>query len=467
MLSHLISTYGYVIVALLVTLEGFGVPVPGETALVTAAALAANGKLDIAGVILASSLGTVLGGSGGYWIGRTGGLALVLRYGRFVRLDAAKLETARGFFGRHGSKTVFLGRFVALLRILAAILAGVTEMPFGRFTLYNAAGGIAWTLVFATLGFIFGKNLPRLERTLGRATGVLAIAGAIAVVVFLAWRYVRAHADELWRDEQSLWKRTVARPGLQRRLSHFPRLRGFLAARFTPGEALGLHLTLGLMISVLALIAFTLITKSVVGGRSLARLDLRLAAQLHRSATPAGILFARVFSILGALPAMYALGLSVGAVLLVKGQRLPLVGWFVGLGGGGLLTTLLKFLIHRPRPAWSDPYASEPTWAFPSGHASGAIIGYGLVAYFLALLVKPRWLQVSIVVAATLLVVGIGWSRLYLGVHYFSDVVSGFAAGGLWLSIVVSGLEVARRGSATADAGARNDGSDAALNTQT
>jgi len=111
-IQHLLETYGYVAVLVLVGLESLGVPLPGETALLTASAYAAAGHLSIAGVIAAAAVGAVLGDAGAYWIGRTGGLALVRRYGRLLRVDDAKLERAQKFFQRHGGKTVFLGRFV-------------------------------------------------------------------------------------------------------------------------------------------------------------------------------------------------------------------------------------------------------------------------------------------------------------------------------------------------------------------
>ena len=106
MIQHLLETYGYLAVLLLVGLESLGIPLPGETALLTASAYAATGHLSIVGVIAAAAIGAVLGDAGGYWIGRTGGLALVRRYGRLFRIDDAKLERAQNFFQRHGGKTV-------------------------------------------------------------------------------------------------------------------------------------------------------------------------------------------------------------------------------------------------------------------------------------------------------------------------------------------------------------------------
>lgn len=183
MIPGLVSSYGYIFLFVLVGIESFGIPVPGETALVTAAAIAATGKLDIVGVVAAASAGAIVGDNIGYWIGRKGGIALVRRFGKRLHVDEAKLDRAHRFFQRHGAKAVFLGRFIALLRSWAAALAGVGRMPYGIFTSYNALGGVVWATVFGTLGFLFGRNLPLLRHYLGRVSiGVVAVVATGGVI---------------------------------------------------------------------------------------------------------------------------------------------------------------------------------------------------------------------------------------------------------------------------------------------
>jgi membrane protein DedA with SNARE-associated domain len=187
--GHLIQEYGYVIVALLVAAENLGLPLPGESALITAAAFAAHGGLWLPGVIIASTTGTIVGGSGGYWIGRAGGVRLVHRIGKFIGVGDAEIQKGHEFFEKHGAKTVFLARFVAILRIVVGLLAGVTEMPFLRFTLYNALGGACWSVAIALLAYAFGANLPRLHRLLG--TGGLIAAAAVLLAILIAFRLRR------------------------------------------------------------------------------------------------------------------------------------------------------------------------------------------------------------------------------------------------------------------------------------
>lgn len=186
-LTHFIERYGYVAVALLVTLEGFGLPLPGETAVVTAAAFAARGSLNIVGVAIAATIGAVLGGSGGYWVGRIGGRGLLVRHGHLIRLDADRLARTEKYFEHHGAKTVFFARFVALLRIFGSLMAGVAHMPFPTFTLVNFAGGLLWAVTFSAVGFMFGKNLSKLDNYLGEISIVLLVLVVGGVLVY-RWR---------------------------------------------------------------------------------------------------------------------------------------------------------------------------------------------------------------------------------------------------------------------------------------
>jgi membrane protein DedA with SNARE-associated domain len=190
-IASLIHSYGYYVLFLLVALESLGIPLPGETALVTAAAAAALGGLSIVGVIAVAAAAAIIGDNIGYWIGREGGLALVRRFGARLHLDTGKVERVRGYFVRHGAKTVFFGRFIALLRTWAAVMAGVGCMRYRTFMFWNALGGVVWASVVGVLGYIFGRDLPALERHLSRASWALValvVAGGVVLLVLRSRR---------------------------------------------------------------------------------------------------------------------------------------------------------------------------------------------------------------------------------------------------------------------------------------
>jgi membrane protein DedA with SNARE-associated domain len=185
-LVHWLTAYGYAVVFVLIALESVGIPLPGETALLTASALAAQGRLRIALVIATASLAAIIGDNVGYWIGRRGGPALVARFGRVLRVDQHAMDRVRTFFAEHGAKTVFLGRFVALVRTWTALVAGAAQMPYGSFTAYNALGGVVWSICFGSIGYVFGRNLPLVERYVGR-TGLVLIAVAVLLTGGAVW----------------------------------------------------------------------------------------------------------------------------------------------------------------------------------------------------------------------------------------------------------------------------------------
>lgn len=444
-LAGLVARYGYATVAGIITLEGIGLPVPGETILITAAAVAARGELSILGVVLAAFAGVVLGGSGGYWIGRAGGLKLLRRHGKLFHMDAQRLDRAHHYFERHGAWTVFIARFVALLRMLAGVLAGVGCMGFARYSVANAAGGLAWAGVFGALGYEFGTNLPLLERYGARASLVVALLVAIVAGLVILWRRFGRCSDALWGAGRKLHDSVVARPLVRRELERHPRLWRFVAARFAPGEYLGLHLTLGLLISLAALWLFGGITEDVIHHDPLTRFDLSVLQWFQRLGSPAGDRVAVVVSLVGSPVAMVVVAL-LGALLLAwRRLWLVFVGWVVAFGGGGVLDAALKLIVRRPRPPGATAFLHGMTFSFPSGHSMGSLIGYGMLAYVVTILwVRHRAGRIVVVAATAVLVLAIGTSRLYLGVHYFSDVVGGYAAGVLWLAACVSGVEVAR-----------------------
>ena len=195
LLTHLLDTWGYLAVFAFVAIESSGIPFPGETMLVTAAVYAGSGHLSISLVIGAAALGAIIGDNLGHWAGREGGRPLLNRYGKYLHLDEAKLQRADDFFARHGDKTVFLGRFVAVLRAWAAFLAGVNRMPWPKFLVFNAAGGICWAILYGILAYELGSNLPLLHRLL-RDLGVGSIVLAVAVVAVLVLLHRRARRFE-------------------------------------------------------------------------------------------------------------------------------------------------------------------------------------------------------------------------------------------------------------------------------
>jgi membrane protein DedA with SNARE-associated domain len=192
-LNRLISTYGYWIVGLIVGLESMGLPLPGETTLVLAALYSgSHHDVSIGAVIASAAMGAIVGDNVGFWLGREFGYRLLLRYGRYVGLSERRIKLGQYLFMRHGGKVVFFGRFIPILRILAGVLAGINRMPWRRFLIANAAGGIIWSGVLGVSAYSFGKVLLRIT---GPMTIVLLILGAAILVGF--GLFIRSHEGQL------------------------------------------------------------------------------------------------------------------------------------------------------------------------------------------------------------------------------------------------------------------------------
>ena len=182
--DHLVSSLGYWAVFLLVAAESLGVPLPGETALIVAGAYAGQTHHLNPWIIFAvASAAAITGDNVGFWIGDKGGYRLAKRYGRKVRLDERKLKLARFVFDCHGTKVVFFGRFVSILRTYAAFLAGTSRMRWRRFLPANAAGGVVWAAIYTFAAYEAGTTLRHLSGKIDVALGAAAVVVIVAVLV--------------------------------------------------------------------------------------------------------------------------------------------------------------------------------------------------------------------------------------------------------------------------------------------
>jgi membrane protein DedA with SNARE-associated domain len=197
-LADLISAHGYGIVAIVVALESMGIPAPGETVLVAAAVFAGTTqRLSIGWVIVAAAIGAIVGDNLGYVIGRKFGHAILVRFGHFVRIDEKRIKLGQYLFARHGGTVVFFGRFVAVLRALAALLAGINCMPWRQFLFFNAAGGVLWATAYGMAPYFFGERVQRLHGTV--AVVGLALAATACVGAF--W-WLRRHEATLTAEAE-------------------------------------------------------------------------------------------------------------------------------------------------------------------------------------------------------------------------------------------------------------------------
>lgn len=276
--------------------------------------------------------------------------------------------------------------------------------------------------------------------------GLVVFLAVFVSGLLLGWGWLEKNIAGVAAAVERIRKRIIATRAVQRFKAHYPKLARFFAARFERGEYLGLHLTVGFFFVLAGLVAFATITQNVVEQASITQTDMTVYEWLHAHATLPGYGGWSVISALGSGLALSVLGVGVALLLLLRRRWVVLGGWAAAILGSGLLDGAFKVVIRRPRPATALDFLSHASWSFPSGHSMSSLVTYGMLAYLCTLMIKGRKpLQIGVLLGALLLILGIGFSRMYLGVHYFSDVLGGFAGGALWLSACVSSLEVARR----------------------
>jgi membrane protein DedA with SNARE-associated domain len=202
-LAPLLDHWGYLAVGFLIFIEDFGVPAPGETVLIAASVYAGAGRLNIVAVAIVGLVAAVLGDNTGYAIGRFGGRALVLRFGRYVRLTEERLARAESFSTRHGGKIVVVARFVEGLRQANGIVAGITRMRWLRFLAFNTLGAALWVATWTSVGYLAGNHIQAIYTQVNRYALYLLAAAALAIIALIIRHHLRARHDDAGGDEET------------------------------------------------------------------------------------------------------------------------------------------------------------------------------------------------------------------------------------------------------------------------
>lgn len=187
LLEPYLTSYGYPVLFLVIFVESFGIPAPGQTLLIAAAVLAGHGKLNIAAVCITAFCAAVMGDSLGYWIGLKGGHRLILRFGKYVRVGEPELRRMEAAFARFGGWFVSFARFFEVLRQVNGIVAGTAEMPFRRFLLFNAAGACLWVLVWGLGPWRLGRHVKKIADYYDEASTFFIVALLVVLLALLIW----------------------------------------------------------------------------------------------------------------------------------------------------------------------------------------------------------------------------------------------------------------------------------------
>lgn len=413
-----------------------GVVLPGSFLVDLSGVLVHRGILDFIDLLWFVALGSWIGSYGSFRFGQR----VAIDNGGKPRFDPTGSPTfakALSLFRRHGAIAILLGRFSGPVAGLVPFAAGFSGMPRRRFLVLSAIGAVPYAIVHVALGYGASELLARLSPALAReAVALVAVLLALALLWIVLMRIIRLLPSVLVILTAAL-RGMLTEPSVAGWLSARPRLVSFVSARLSPSHFHGLPLTLTL--AALAGLGGLWLGSTIdyLSGDPIIRADRNIASLLHSLQTPFGLeIAARVTAIGGWLVAL-CIFVAFALAFWFLGQRALALGLGVATLGETATVSVLKPLFGRIRP--SVAHFTETSASFPSGHAALSVALFGFLAYAAcrARLLGPR----SAVPVAGLLILSIGFSRLYLGEHYLSDVVNGFLVGAIWLVVGIAASE--------------------------
>jgi membrane protein DedA with SNARE-associated domain len=439
-IGRMLGPWTYLVVGVLAFLETgafVGLVAPGETTVIVGGVIAGQGEISLSVLIAITWTCAVAGDLASYTAGRKLGRGWLLRHGDRVKITEERLEQVERFFEKRGGATILIGRFIGFVRALAPFIAGTSRMPLRRFLPYDVLGAGAWAATFATLGYVFWHSFDKLTTYVSRglfafATVVVVIA-AIATLVQLRRDPAKRERVRAWleeREDRRGWRPVVRLAGPVWRLIGRPAASGidvatrFGAGRLTPGR-LGLELTTLLALGAVGTYTFFLIG-SITSQPGLPRIDEMAADLAVDLAVDPLTDIAKVVTEIGSFPVVAAAALAT-AIWAATRRR------WIDAGALVLGTALLWLFVHVAKAAYDRArpeggLVDVANAAYPSGHTAYAVT---LVACATVLVrAGSGWaVRFAAVTVAIVLVAVVGVTRVYLRVHYLTDVLGGVALG--------------------------------------
>jgi membrane protein DedA with SNARE-associated domain/membrane-associated phospholipid phosphatase len=402
-----------------------GLVVPGETVMLLGGAVAGQGAIDVYLLIAVAWFAAWAGDTTSFFIGRRLGREFVLQHGPRFGIGHERFEKVEDYFSRHGGKTIFIGRFISLVRAFAPFIAGSSGMRYRAFVPYSILGCGLWASAHILIGYFFSRSIDTAAKYAGKGAFLLGTLIVVVVGTVVLVRHFRVEENRReavrWMDGHAATRWLVV---LGRRFR--PQLR-FLWDRVTPGGTFGLEFTS--LMATLSVALFVLIAYAVVVGREPGPTPGDMTAMEVVESLRTGWLtdVAKVVTALGS--GVFVWGLTVVCAAFLAARR-RWVEFSVLIAGMTLLSVgfhEIKAAVDRPRPP--GPLISASGSSFPSGHAAHSIL-YVWLAVMIVMRLRPGMARGAAVVAAGIaLTVLVGLSRVYLGVHYLSDVSAGWALG--------------------------------------
>lgn len=407
-------------------LESFlvvGLFVPGTIVMFGVGTIVAAGSMELVPTLLWAAVGAVIGDGSSYFIGRYyhQRLRVIWPFRKYPNMIVRGMD----FFNRHGGKSILLARFVGPVRPLLPAVAGMLDMPARRFFLFNSMSALLWSPTYILPGVLFGASLGVAAEIAGHLALLLAI---LVGLLWFSWWLVRRLTRSLQPHAQSIQLRVLDRS--RRHTWLYPLAASLLDPQHP--EARGMTVLTALLVAA-SWVLLTLLPGNLVPGSWMNNLDLYLFHQLQSLRGPQGDRLLVAVSGLGSDWVLYSFTALMSVWLLWRRHWRMTLHWLITVAGVAAMTRALKAHTLVARPPVVDTEVLG--YAFPSGHASLSIAVFGFLAVAVARELRSNWHWVPYS-SAVFLVVAISFTQLYLGAHWFSDILGGWSLGLVWVTLL-------------------------------
>lgn len=429
------------IVSLLESLVLVGVIVPGAVLVVVTGALAAEGYFDLGDLVWFAAIGAILGDGISFMLGQHG-TGLFKETNRVLK--PSYLEVGEQFFRKHGAKSIFIGRFIGLVRAVIPFVAGLSGMPAKRFYFWNILSAFAWAASHLLVGYFLGQAWQMVEVWTSRAGIFLAALILVLFCANLLKRFIVKQGRQLLDLCRPVWlsvkQAFITNPDVARLIARHPLFFSFANARLDRTRFSGLPLTLLGLVFLYTLLLLGGIIEDILALDPIVAVDMRLGNLLYFYRDELLVKGFLWITLLGKAKVVLSVAGLCTALFWIRKRREFILPFWITLAGSGLFSLLGKLAFHRQRPPGIGVF-TEASFSFPSGHATIAAAFYGFIVYYLWRQAQSWNLRLNLLFGGAVLIIAIGFSRLYLGVHFLSDVLGGYLLGFLWLIIGICMVE--------------------------
>ncbi|MBU6430963.1 bifunctional DedA family/phosphatase PAP2 family protein [Patescibacteria group bacterium] len=428
--------FGYWLVLLISLLESLafvGVIIPGSVLVIAAGFLSAHGYFDIGDLIWFAAAGAILGDGLSYYLG-TKGTKFFHNENKILKLS--HLERGRRFFKKHGNKSVFLGRFVGPIRSIVPFIAGLSKMDKLSFLFWNIASAFLWAAAHLFLGYFFGGAVKSVEAWSTRAGVFILFVFLSTALIWLAVKKSGRFFVFVKSVFTSVKEAIAANPDVRRFAEDHPVFFGFIGRRISARRFSGLPFTLLSISFVYIFSLFFGVVKDVIASGPIVASDVRVGSLLYSFRDLELVKFFTWITVLAKWEMIISFAATASIILWLWKERTYVIPLFVTIAGGGLFGLIGKLALHRERP--ETALYVENTFSFPSGHSTIAAAFFGFIIYILLRRKQKLKYKINTFFFGLTLILLIGLSRLYLGVHFLSDVWGGYLLGLLWLFIGIA-----------------------------